>query len=83
MLLAIALIIKLTSEGRCCLSKSAWANLVREFKCLKFRTMQLNCESKIHEDYIQQFIAGKGEGARQDSDATVPDRLQDHKRSRA
>jgi lipopolysaccharide/colanic/teichoic acid biosynthesis glycosyltransferase len=29
------------------------------FKCLKFRTMYTNNDPKIHQEYVQQFIAGK------------------------
>ena len=71
-LAAIALIIKLTSSGPVLFEQERLGRLGARFKCLKFRTMQLNCESRIHEDYIQQFIAGKGEGAKTGSDTTAP-----------
>jgi lipopolysaccharide/colanic/teichoic acid biosynthesis glycosyltransferase len=58
-LLTIALIIKLTSEGPVLFEQRRLGQFGEEFKCLKFRTMLLNCDSKIHQDYIQQFIAGK------------------------
>ena len=51
------------------------------FKCLKFRTMHLNCDSKIHEEYVQQFIAGKPESSRATFEPGRTERLQDHERS--
>jgi lipopolysaccharide/colanic/teichoic acid biosynthesis glycosyltransferase len=61
-LLTIALIIKLTSDGPVLFEQKRLGQFGEEFKCLKFRSMLLNCDSKIHQDYIQQFIAGKEAG---------------------
>jgi lipopolysaccharide/colanic/teichoic acid biosynthesis glycosyltransferase len=58
-LAAIALIIKFTSKGPVLFTQDRMGKFGARFKCLKFRTMSLNSSSKIHEDYIQQFIAGK------------------------
>jgi lipopolysaccharide/colanic/teichoic acid biosynthesis glycosyltransferase len=34
-----------------------------KFKVLKFRSMRTDCDSKIHEAYVNQFIAGKVDGS--------------------
>ena len=32
-----------------------------KFRCLKFRTMYTNNDPKIHREFVQSFIAGKGD----------------------
>ena len=68
LLAAIAVVIKLTSRGPVLFEQERMGKFGARFKCLKFRTMYLNCDSKIHEEYVQQFIAGKPEIAVQHSD---------------
>ena len=70
---AIALFIKLTSTGPVLFEQERLGKMGGRFKCLKFRTMRLNCGHQIHQDYVQQFIAGKAENvdAGRDSKATV------------
>ena len=58
-LATIALIIMLSSEGPVLFEQERLGQFGEKFKCLKFRTMLLNCDPKIHQEYIQQFIAGK------------------------
>ena len=76
-LAAIALIIKLTSKGPVLFEQERLGKFGGRFKCLKFRTMYLNCAARFAE-YVQRFIAGKAE--------TAPDerlergRLQNHER---
>ena len=65
LLAAIAAIIKLTSKGPVIFEQERLGRLGARFKCLKFRTMYTNNDPKIHQDYIQQFIAGKEESAMQ------------------
>ena len=65
-LAAIALVIKLTSKGPVLFRQERLGQFGSRFRCLKFRTMYMNCDSKIHQDYVQQFIAGKNEDGGQD-----------------
>jgi lipopolysaccharide/colanic/teichoic acid biosynthesis glycosyltransferase len=56
---AVALAIKLTSEGPVFFKQDRLGQFGARFKCLKFRTMYTNNDPKIHQEYIEQFIAGK------------------------
>jgi lipopolysaccharide/colanic/teichoic acid biosynthesis glycosyltransferase len=58
-LLVIAAIIKLTSEGPVLFSQQRLGKFGARFKCLKFRTMNMNCAPQIHQEYVQRFISGK------------------------
>jgi lipopolysaccharide/colanic/teichoic acid biosynthesis glycosyltransferase len=60
-LAAIAIIIKLTSKGPVLFEQERLGQFGARFKCLKFRSMYTNCDSKIHQEYVQQFIAGRAE----------------------
>jgi lipopolysaccharide/colanic/teichoic acid biosynthesis glycosyltransferase len=69
-LAAIAALIKLTSKGPVVYKQERLGQFGTRFQCLKFRTMYTNNDPKIHQDYVQQFIAGKegldkSEGAEQ------------------
>ena len=57
-LAVIALAIRLTSQGPVLFEQERLGQFAARFKCLKFRTMYTNCDAKIHQVYIQQFIAG-------------------------
>jgi lipopolysaccharide/colanic/teichoic acid biosynthesis glycosyltransferase len=57
-LVVIAAIIKLTSEGPVLFEQERLGRFGERFKCLKFRTMYVNNDPKIHQDYIQQYIEG-------------------------
>jgi len=57
-LATIAAIIKLTSKGPVLFGQERLGQFGARFKCLKFRSMYLDNSSKIHQDYIRQFIAG-------------------------
>jgi lipopolysaccharide/colanic/teichoic acid biosynthesis glycosyltransferase len=59
LLAAIAAIIKLTSKGPVLYEQERLGQLGARFRCLKFRTMYTNNDPKIHQEYVQQFIAGK------------------------
>jgi lipopolysaccharide/colanic/teichoic acid biosynthesis glycosyltransferase len=59
-LLVIMALIKLTSKGPVIFEQERLGQLGARFKCLKFRTMYSNNDPKIHQEYVQQFIAGKG-----------------------
>lgn len=58
-LLVITALIKLTSKGPVIFEQERLGQFGARFKCLKFRTMYANNDPKIHQEYVQQFIAGK------------------------
>ena len=60
-LAAVALAIKLTSDGPVIFEQERLGQFGKRFKCLKFRTMYTNNDPKIHRDYVRSFIAGKTE----------------------
>src|SRR5260221_4569296 len=59
LLAAIALAIKLTSKGPVIFRQERVGQFGARFKCLKFRTMYQNNDSRIHQEYIQRFIPGQ------------------------
>ena len=59
--LAIALAIKLTSKGPVLFRQQRIGHFGKPFVFLKFRSMYLNNDPKIHLDYIRQLISGKAE----------------------
>ena len=59
----IALIIKLTSKGPVLFEQERLGQFGARFKCLKFRTMDSNCDPTIHREYVQQFIGGNAQTA--------------------
>jgi exopolysaccharide biosynthesis polyprenyl glycosylphosphotransferase len=66
LLVLIALAIKLTSKGPIVFQQERLGQFGARFNCLKFRTMYVNNDPKIHQEYIQQFIAGQvGNGGKQ------------------
>ena len=69
-LAAIAIAIKLTSTGSIVFRQERLGQYGERFQCLKFRTMHTNCDAKVHQDYVQQFIAGQNDNA--NADASQP-----------
>jgi len=65
-LAAIALAIKLSSKGPVIFEQERLGQFGRRFKCLKFRTMHTDNDPTIHRDYVQSFIAGKGQEKQED-----------------
>jgi lipopolysaccharide/colanic/teichoic acid biosynthesis glycosyltransferase len=59
LLAAIALAIKLTSKGPVIFQQERLSRFGVRFKCLKFRTMYTSNDPKIHQEFIQGFIAGQ------------------------
>jgi lipopolysaccharide/colanic/teichoic acid biosynthesis glycosyltransferase len=59
LLAAIAIAIKLTSKGPIIFRQERLGQFGARFRCLKFRTMYVNSDSKVHQRYIQRFIAGE------------------------
>jgi len=64
----IALAVKLTSEGPVLFRQTRVGQYGKSFTFLKFRSMFVNCDSKVHQEYIKKFIkeragyAGNGSG---------------------
>jgi lipopolysaccharide/colanic/teichoic acid biosynthesis glycosyltransferase len=54
--LAVSGLIKLTSKGPVLFRQTRVGHDGRPFTMLKFRTMQANCDPKIHQQYVAQFI---------------------------
>lgn len=54
----IGVAIKLTSKGPVLFKQERLGQYGTKFKVLKFRSMHTNCDSRIHETYVNQFIAG-------------------------
>jgi len=59
--LAIAVAIKLSSKGPVLFRQKRLGQHGKTFTVLKFRSMRTDCDSKIHEKYVNQFIAGKAD----------------------
>jgi exopolysaccharide biosynthesis polyprenyl glycosylphosphotransferase len=57
--LAIALAIKLTSEGPVFFRQRRMGQHGKSFVFLKFRSMYVNSDAAVHREYVQQLIAGK------------------------
>ncbi len=58
---AIALAIKLGSKGPVLFKQERLGQYGRPFTVLKFRSMRTDCDSSIHEEYVNKFITGKVE----------------------
>lgn len=57
--LVIPPLIKLTSKGPVLFRQERVGQYGRKFTFLKFRSMYLNCDDRIHRDYIKQLMEGK------------------------
>ena len=65
---AIAMIIRLSSKGPALFKQARLGQGGKTFTLLKFRTMRTDCDAKIHQQFVEQFIAGQPVGdAGQDS----------------
>jgi lipopolysaccharide/colanic/teichoic acid biosynthesis glycosyltransferase len=58
-MLAVAIAVKLTSRGPVLFKQERLGQYGRKFTVLKFRSMRTDCDAKIHEEYVSQFIAGQ------------------------
>lgn len=58
-LAAIAIVVKLTSKGPVIFRQERLGQFGKRFKCFKFRTMYANNDPKIHQEYVEKFIAGQ------------------------
>ena len=57
-LLAVAAIVKLTSRGPVLFRQSRVGHRERPFTMLKFRTMCVDADSALHQQYVTSFISG-------------------------
>lgn len=68
-LAAIALAIKLTSKGPIIFEQERLGQFGKRFKFLKFRSMFVNNDSRVHRDFVQRFIVAQAESEMQGADA--------------
>jgi len=59
---AVALAVKLTSKGPVLFRQERLGQHGKKFTVLKFRSMRTDCDAKIHQKYVEQFIAGQVDG---------------------
>ena len=60
---AISLAIKFSSKGPVFFKQERLGEYGKPFTVLKFRSMRTDCDERIHQQYVSQFIAGKVDGA--------------------
>lgn len=56
---AVALAIKLSSKGPVLFRQERLGQHGKTFTVLKFRSMRTDCDATIHQQYVEQFIAGQ------------------------
>ncbi len=71
-LAAIAVIIKFTSKGPVLFKQERLGQYGKPFTVLKFRSMRTDCDTRIHQEYVSQFIAGKVGGKSEEVSGTAP-----------
>ena len=69
--LAIAIAIKLTSKGPILFKQTRIGQYGVRFTFLKFRSMYVLNDDKIHQEYVKRFIAGKDECKQSDGNGGV------------
>ena len=57
LLLVIAALIKLTSQGPVFFSQERVGQMMKPFTMLKFRTMRVDADAAIHHDFVSSFIS--------------------------
>jgi lipopolysaccharide/colanic/teichoic acid biosynthesis glycosyltransferase len=67
----IALAIKASSKGPVLFKQERLGQGGKPFRVLKFRSMRTDCDAKIHQDYVQQFIAGQVNGTASQTEKPV------------
>jgi lipopolysaccharide/colanic/teichoic acid biosynthesis glycosyltransferase len=68
---AIAVAIKMNSKGPVLFRQERLGQYGKPFTVLKFRSMRTDCDARIHQEYVNQFIAGQVEGKASDGSAPV------------
>ena len=66
---AIAILVKLKSPGPVFFRQIRVGQKAQPFTMLKFRSMHVNADSKVHQQYVTQFIKSGGQAS--DADANV------------
>jgi lipopolysaccharide/colanic/teichoic acid biosynthesis glycosyltransferase len=59
---AIAVAIKASSRGPVLFKQERLGQHGKPFTVLKFRSMRTDCDPKIHQQYVEQFISGRVDG---------------------
>ena len=60
--LVIAAMVKLTSKGGVLFKQQRLGQFGKTFNCLKFRSMHVNNDAKIHQDFMRRVISGAHDG---------------------
>jgi lipopolysaccharide/colanic/teichoic acid biosynthesis glycosyltransferase len=76
----ISVAIKVTSKGPILFRQRRLSQYGRRFVFLKFRSMHFKSDSKIHENYVKEFIAGNAEPREPASSQKVTYKLKDDPR---
>jgi len=67
----IALAIRLSSKGPVLFKQERLGQFGKKFILLKFRSMRTDCDPRIHQEYVSQFIAGQVDSGSPSGDKTV------------
>jgi lipopolysaccharide/colanic/teichoic acid biosynthesis glycosyltransferase len=67
----IALAIRLSSKGPVLFRQERLGQFGKKFTLLKFRSMRTDCDPRIHQEYVSQFIAGQVDDGNREGDKTV------------
>jgi len=59
---AVAMAVKFSSKGPVLFKQKRLGQHGKIFTVLKFRSMRADCDVKIHQQYVEQFIAGQVDG---------------------
>jgi lipopolysaccharide/colanic/teichoic acid biosynthesis glycosyltransferase len=68
---AVAIAIKLTSKGPVLFCQKRLGQHGKTFTVLKFRSMRTDCDARIHQEYVSQFISGNVRGDSKESEQPV------------
>src|SRR5208337_3330005 len=71
LLIAIAVVIKLTSKGPMLFKQTRVGRYGIRFTFLKFRSMYFRNDPKIHQDYVTRLISGEGDDGQGDANGGV------------
>jgi exopolysaccharide biosynthesis polyprenyl glycosylphosphotransferase len=80
LLLAISLVIKLTSKGPILYKQERIGQYGLRFEFLKFRSMRVGNDASIHREYVKRFIAGEVEPGRVGNSQNAVYKIQDDPR---
>jgi lipopolysaccharide/colanic/teichoic acid biosynthesis glycosyltransferase len=68
---AVAVAVKLSSKGPVLFKQERLGQHGKSFTVLKFRSMRTDCDAKIHQKYVEQFIAGQVDGKSDNAEKPV------------